>query len=211
MSKRISLGDQAAELCMQIRQAVESWWLYDALGTYVVVRNNKKRAKRFFNAYTAIWAAAFDSVIVCSYNLAVKQKDDAALSLETFGDELDRVGKAPLLAVRLRDMREKHKVFVKSLIRIRNKTTAHVERSMTTSDQFNAASLGTADIRNFLQDLIFIFHAIAPYSSKDIGAPDIGVRHEMMQMLHLAIRSSEQMARQAHDRAELDKLHTSMA
>jgi hypothetical protein len=206
MAKRIGLGDQAAELCIQIRQAVEGWWLYEGLATYVVVRNNQKRAKRFSNAYTAIWVSAFDTVVVCSYNLAVTQKTESPLTLETFADELDLAGEGKLLAVRLRAMRQRHAGFIKSLTRIRNKTTAHVDRSMTTNDQFTAARLANADIRNFLQDLVYIFDEIARFSSKDVGAPNPQVRHEMMQMLHLAIRSSEEM--QAKHQIELDKLHT---
>lgn len=192
MGKKIDISEQAAELCMQIRQAVESWWLYDALGNYVVVRNGKERARPFARAYFAIWNSAFDSVIVCAHNLVVTPKTDKPLTFETFADDLAANGQGALLAVRLRAMRKKHSRFVESLIRIRNKTTAHVDRSMTTERQFNAAQLGTADIRNFLQDLVYLFHAISKFSSKDIGPPDKAVYHQMEQMLHLAIQRKEQ-------------------
>lgn len=189
----MSLGDQAAELCMQIRRAVESWWLYDALGDYIVTKNNQRRAKPFVNAYSAIWNSSFDTMIVASYNLIVTPPDNKQLTLKTFAAELEQGGGDPRIVRAIRAMPEKHGKFIKALQRIRNKTTAHIDRSMPTLEQFNAALLGTEWIRDFLQDLVYLFGAIARYSSKDIGPPDIAVRAQMQQMLHLAIRYRDQI------------------
>lgn len=193
MARVMSLGDQAAEICMQIRRAVESWWLYDALGDYIIVKGNQKRARSFVNAYAAIWASSFDTMIVASYNLIVTSQDGKPLTLVTFADELDSHGLDPRLVSALRAMPTKHHRFVKALQRIRNKATAHVDRAMPTQQQFNDALLGTEWIREFLQDLVYLCHAVSRHSSKDIGLPNDAVRAQMQQMLHLAIRYREQI------------------
>ncbi|WP_229978730.1 hypothetical protein [Stenotrophomonas lactitubi] len=191
----MSLGDQAAELCMQIRRCVESWWLYDALGDYIIVKGNQGRARSFAHAYSAIWSSSFDTMIVAAYSLIVTSRDGKPLTLVTFADELDASGIDARLASALRSMPTKHDRFVKALQRIRNKATAHVDRAMPTQEQFNDALLGTEWIREFLQDLVYLFHAIARLSSKEIGPPDDAVRAQMQQMLHLAIRQREQIHR----------------
>jgi hypothetical protein len=191
--RAMSLGEQAAEMCMQIRRAVESWWLYDALGDYIVTKNNQRRAKPFVNAYSAIWTSSFDTMIVASYNLIVTPPDNKQLTLKTFAVELEQSGGDARLVRAIRAMPAKHVDFIKALQRIRNKTTAHIDRSMPTQQQFNSALLGTEWIRDFLQDLVYLFGGIARYSSKDIGPPDIAVRAQMQQMLHLAIRYRDQI------------------
>lgn len=200
----MGLGDQAAEICMQIRRAVESWWIYDALGDYIIVKGNQRRAKSFVGAYSAIWTAAFDTMIVASYTLIVTSRDGKPLTLETFADELELAGGDQRLVDGIRAMPGKHSKFIKSLQRIRNKATAHVDRSMPTQQQFNDALLGTEWIRDFLQDLVYLYGAIAGYSSKDIGTPDIAVRAQMQQMIHLAIRHREMLQKNA----AIDKLHS---
>lgn len=187
--RSLQIGDQAAELCLQIRHAVEGWLLYDALGTYVVVRNNLKRAKPFECAYYAIWQAAFTSMIVSSHNLMDTKRSH--FSLFPFADALESAGEGTELVGEIRALRTIHEDLAKSLVRVRHTTFAHVDIAMSSKDQFNEAELQTAGLRNFINSLIRLFDSVSSFSSFRVVPPDPRVAYQMMEMLHLAVRARE--------------------
>lgn len=191
--KGMAVGEQAAELCLQIKYAVEGWWLYEALGTYVVVRNNQRRTRPFLSAYHAIWHAGFTSMIVSSHNLMDTRKSH--FSLFAFADTLESEGTNSQLVSEIRNLLVQHDDFRKSLVRIRNKVFAHVESDMPTKQQFNEAKLRTAGLRIFIENLHSLFSPLSRHASVEVAAPDVKVRHQMMEMLHLAVRAKENACR----------------
>jgi len=193
MSDNLVLRMQAKELCQEIRTAVESFWIFDANGTYSCRPLGPDEKREFSYFSSALASMAFDSQVVKIFNLLDDSNSKDHLSLKSFANALDEAGGHAELVDDLRNVCAKHLVLKKSIKRVRNNGVGHLNSRMSSSDHLDEASWGTRETRCFLQDCIYLFDRIGAICDHVIGPPDRRVQYELEQMFHLATLHRKQL------------------
>lgn len=207
MGKEMSVGDQAFELCQEIRSAVESFWAFTAISEYMDRPQGLLARDRFMEIYLLLVNNSFDAMVVAIFNLL--DRSGRVMTLKTFAAALERAGEPEEIIQHIRGVYDHHEILWKAICRVRNNGVAHLNSIQPSRSHMLEASLGVREIRSFLQDAILVFDSAAPYCTLEVGPPSRKVESQASQLFHLATAMSEHLL-SAESTNSLDKLHNQM-